>query len=98
MANERLRDGMLKNGLTPAAVAEHLGVDPKTVERWVTQERTPYPRHRHAIAALLKESESYLWPNALTPERAAIVAQSEVVQIYPRRATAPPDLWQRLLD
>jgi hypothetical protein len=47
---------------------------------------------------VLKESESYLWPNALSPERAVKLAQSEVVQIYPRRAAVPPDLWQRLLD
>src|SRR2546423_10329315 len=98
MPNDRLRDGMLKAGLTPVALAQELGVDPKTVERWITQERAPYPRHRHAISALLKESESYLWPNALSPDRAVKVAQSEVVQIYPRRAAVPPDLWQRLLD
>src|SRR2546421_12919667 len=89
---------MLKQGLTPASVAEHLGVDPKTVERWITQDRTPSPKHRHSIAALLREGESYLWPNALTAERAAHVTQSEVVHIYPRRGAVPTDLWQRLLD
>lgn len=41
---------------------------------------------------------SYLWPNALPPERAAKVNQSELIQIYPRRAAVPPELWQRLLD
>lgn len=98
MANDRLRDAMLRNGLTPLAIAEKVGVDPKTVERWITQDRTPYPRHRHAIAALLRESESYLWPTALSPERATRVAQSEVVEIYPRRSAVPLELWQRLLD
>jgi hypothetical protein len=98
MPNDRLRDGLLKAGLTPVALAEHLGVDPKTVERWITQDRVPYPKHRNAVGALLKESEAYLWPNALSPERAVKVAQSEVVQVYPRRAAVPPDLWQRLLD
>jgi len=43
----------------------------KTVERWVTQDRPPYLRHRHAIAALLGKRESYLWPDALPPDRAA---------------------------
>jgi transcriptional regulator with XRE-family HTH domain len=98
MANDRLRDAMLKNGLTPAAVADHIGVDPKTVERWITQGRIPYPRHRYAIAAAVRESETYLWPDALAPERAAQVAQSEVVHIYPRRSAVPSDIWQRLLD
>ncbi|MPY99992.1 MAG: XRE family transcriptional regulator, partial [Actinophytocola sp.] len=30
MPNERLRDALLKNGLTPSDVAERLRVDPKT--------------------------------------------------------------------
>jgi hypothetical protein len=51
MANDRIRNALLHNRLTPRAVAQRLGVDPKTAERWVTQGRAPYPRHRHAIAA-----------------------------------------------
>jgi transcriptional regulator with XRE-family HTH domain len=98
MANERLRDALLKAGLTPFALAERLGVNPKTAERWVTLDRAPYPRHRHAIAELLQERESYLWPDALPPDRAARVAQSEVVHIYARRAAVPSDLWHRLVE
>src|SRR3982751_5789933 len=98
MPNDRLRDAMLKHGLTPVSIAEQLGVDPKTVERWITQDRSPYPKHRHAIAALVRESESYLWPNALSPNRSAQVAQSEVVTVYPRRSAVPTELWRRLLD
>jgi hypothetical protein len=97
MANDRLRDAMLRNGLTPTAIAEHVAVDPKTAERWITQGRAPYPRYRHAIAALVKEAESYLWPDAVTPERANRIAQSECVGIYPRRAAVPDDLWRRLI-
>jgi hypothetical protein len=89
---------MLRNGLTPAAIADRIGVDPKTVERWITQDRIPYPKHRHAIAAIVREGESYLWPQALAPERASKVAQSEVVEVYPRRSAVPAELWERLLD
>lgn len=35
MANERLRAAILENGLTAPALASDLGVDIKTVERWV---------------------------------------------------------------
>ncbi|MFI2713734.1 XRE family transcriptional regulator [Micromonospora sp. NPDC018662] len=97
MPNDRLRSGLLKKGLTPASLAGKLAVDPKTVERWITQGRNPYPRHRHTIAALLDESESYLWPDALPTQRAVQVSQSEVVHIYPRRGAVPTDLWQQLL-
>src|SRR5207249_2848750 len=92
-----LRDAMLRSGLTPAAVADRIGVDPKTAERWITQGRAPYPKYRHAVAALVRESESFLWPNAVPVERAARIAQSEVVQIYPRRSAVPDDVWRRLL-
>ena len=97
MANERLRDALLRKGLTPEQAATAIGVDTKTVERWITKGRNPYPKHRHALAALLRESEAFLWPDALSPERAVEVATSEVVTVYPHRHTIPRDLWARLL-
>lgn len=98
MHNHRLRDAIFKHGMTSDGLAEKLAVDPKTVERWITQGRNPYPRYRHTIAAILGESESYLWPDAVSNHRKAQVAESEVVHIYPRRGAVPADLWQRLLD
>lgn len=98
MPNDRLRDSILRNGLTPVLVAERIGVDPKTVERWITQDRTPYPRHRHAIAAIVREDESYLWPDAVSPEKASRIGQSEVVQLYSRRSSVPYEVWRRLID
>lgn len=98
MPNERLRDALHKQGLTPADLAEHVGVDPKTVERWITKGRAPYPKYRSAISARLRETESYLWPGAYSPERVAQVTQSEVVHLYPRRGAVPQEIWQRLLD
>lgn len=97
MPNDRLRDALLRQGVSPEELARDRGVDPKTAERWITQGRIPYPKHRHAIAALVRESESYLWPDALSADRSAEVAESEVVQVYPHRATVPHDLWIRLI-
>jgi transcriptional regulator with XRE-family HTH domain len=99
MANLRLRDALLRNGMTTDDVAQRVGVDPKTVERWITiTGRAPYPKHRHAVAAMLHESESYLWPDALGPETSAGVAESEVLKIYPNRNAITRDVWERLLD
>ena len=98
MPNDRLRDVLLSKGLTPEDVAARLGVDPKTVERWITMGRTPYPRHRHAIAVMAGESETYLWPGALPSQRRAEVARSEIVQVYPHRNSVPADLWDALLE
>jgi transcriptional regulator with XRE-family HTH domain len=98
MPNERLRDALLRNGLDLEQVATATNVDPKTVERWITKERLPYPKHRRTIAALVRESENYLWPNAVTPERKAKIGGSEIVQVYPHRHCVPTELWTRLLD
>jgi hypothetical protein len=96
--NERLRDALLRNGLDLDQVAKATGVDPKTVERWITQGRIPYPRHRHAIAAMVRETENYLWPDTVAPERKAEIGGSEIVKVYPHRHSVPMDLWTRLLD
>lgn len=98
MPNERLRDALLRNGLTPDQVARAVKVDPKTVERWITKGRAPYPKYRHAIAAMVKENENYLWPTAVPAERVTEIAGSEVVKVYPHRNSIPAELWDRLID
>jgi lambda repressor-like predicted transcriptional regulator len=93
-----LRDAIHKNGLTLQSVADQIGVDPKTVERWITKDRPPYPKHRQAVAAIVKQAEAFLWPGIIASERAAAVSRSEIAHVYPRRAAVPPDLFQHLLD
>nr|WP_219905544.1 helix-turn-helix domain-containing protein [Actinopolyspora mortivallis] len=95
--NERLRDALLKQGITPSELADQLQVDPKTAERWVTTGRKPHARTRHAIAAKLGESERYLWPGAVSDAKAQQVSESEMVKLYPNRNAVPNDLWDRLL-
>jgi hypothetical protein len=98
MPNERLKEALQVAGLTPEGLAEELEVDAKTVRRWISSGRIPYPRHRSAVATMLDEAEEYLWPNIDTAERQARVSQSEVIQTYPRRFQVPPELWRRLFD
>jgi len=95
--NERLLDAMNRATTTPVALAERIAVDPKTVERWVTQGRVPYPRHRHELAALLGESEAWLWPDAYSADRVGQAARSEVVTVYGHRYQIPAELWARLV-
>lgn len=96
MKNERLRDSMHSKGFTASQLAEKIGVDPKTVERWITLGRVPYPKYRHAIAARLRESETYLWPSLRTKSQVAKSNESELVAFYPHRSAVPGDLWDRL--
>ncbi|MFV2195554.1 DUF5919 domain-containing protein [Nocardiopsis sp. LOL_012] len=98
MPNERLRAALLQRGVTPSDLADTIGVDAKSVERWITQGRTPYRRHRYATAAYLEVDEVYLWPDALPPEQAKAASQSEIVEIHPHRWSVPPDLWKRLFE
>ncbi|WP_410632166.1 DUF5919 domain-containing protein [Amycolatopsis sp. cmx-4-83] len=97
MPNERLRDALLRNGLGLEEIAKAVGVDQKTVERWITKNRTPYPKHRHKIAAMARESETYLWPDSVAPERKAETAAAELVQVFPHRNAVPVELWDRLI-
>jgi 8-oxo-dGTP pyrophosphatase MutT (NUDIX family) len=63
MPNERLRGAIASRNLTVPRCAELLGVDPKTVERWITRDRLPHRAHRAAAAELLGVEETYLWPS-----------------------------------
>ncbi len=98
MANERLRDALNSAGFAPHDLAVEIGVDPKTVERWIGQRRLPYPKHRRRVAAILGESESYLWPEAMPDDRRSDVSESEVIRIHPRRAEIGRDEWRRLIE
>jgi hypothetical protein len=50
------------------------------------------------LAAILHKSEAYLWPNAMSSDRATKVSESEIVRTYPHRSAIPPNLWDQLLD
>lgn len=63
MANENLKTALAKAGLTVEQFADVIQVDPKSVQRWVTGQTTPYRRHRTAITQALNLTENDLWPN-----------------------------------
>jgi transcriptional regulator with XRE-family HTH domain len=98
MRNERLRALLLERGKTPDQLAEHVQVDAKTVERWITKGRIPYRRHRFEVATFLGVDESYIWPDALGRDEVAIVSESEVVAVYPHRSEVPRDVWGHLFS
>jgi transcriptional regulator with XRE-family HTH domain len=98
MANERLRAALLERGVTPDQLATAVEVDVKTIERWITRNRTPYRRHRYAVAAFLRLEETYLWPDALSAEQAAGASESEIINVYPHRSTVPSEMWHRFFE
>src|SRR5215468_11464320 len=89
MPNERLRRSIAGAGLTVDRVAEIVGVDPKTVERWISKNRLPHRVHRRATSELLKADESYLWPALLDRSRQESTSLAEFVALYPHRGAVP---------
>jgi hypothetical protein len=82
--------------LTTIDVAARLGVDPKTVGRWL-HGRLPYPRHREALVALTGWAEHDLWPS-LHPATDSDAMADEIRIVYPHRSSVPSDSWARLFS
>jgi hypothetical protein len=96
--NERLRSAIAEAHATIDDVAARVGVDRKTVERWITTGRVPHARHRWATAEYIERDEAYLWPQILEEKRAIDASRAELIALYPSRAAVPHVLWQQLLD
>ncbi|MGH3313072.1 MAG: XRE family transcriptional regulator [Streptomyces sp.] len=94
MVNERLRRAMHRAGLDINSLAAAAEVSTKSVERWMSGGALPYPRTRYRVAAILREDESYLWPDNTNT---ASLAGAELVSTYPRRGDVPRRLWTELL-
>lgn len=83
-------------GVDTVDVAALLGVDPKTVGRWLSG-RIPYPRHRAALVELTGWPSRDLWPG-VDAQPAVPPAWDEVRVTYPQRCDVPADTWRRLFE
>ncbi|MFF8729956.1 helix-turn-helix domain-containing protein [Streptomyces sp. NPDC015171] len=88
MPNERLRAAMAAGGWTYNALADKVEVDPKSIERWVNQGRTPRRATAMLAAETLGEDVHALWP-ALRQARPARAVSPELVALYDKRADIP---------
>lgn len=95
--NERLRAALLRSGKSASALAEAAGVDPKTLERWVTQGRTPHRVNAVRAAMALGEDVSYLWPD-IERGRRQPGTHPDLIAVYATRAGAPLEAWQALFE
>lgn len=91
MGNDRLRGTLRTSGYSEADLADELGVDPKTVQRWVSRGRTPHPKTATRAAKLLGVPAPWLWPSLRSSE--PVDAAREVAGFYPHRAQMPKALW-----
>jgi transcriptional regulator with XRE-family HTH domain len=94
--NEPLRQALIRAGLREDDVAAQLGVDPKTVRRWLAG-RVPYPNSRAALASLVGDDEADLWPGAGGPLTSR-ARPEELTAVYPHRWAIPRDVWKRFFE
>jgi hypothetical protein len=92
--NETLRFALSNARLHEVDVASQLGVDPKTVERWVAG-RLPQRRHRWSLADLVGRNEFELWPQLVEP---VATITEDLRASYPHRSAVPRDEWRRLFE
>jgi len=97
MANERLRGALVGANLTVGGLSEIVGVDPKTVERWITKDRVPHRVHRMAVASAVGKDDGFLWPTAVSEAQRGETSREELVGIHPSRGAIPMALWSGLL-
>jgi hypothetical protein len=90
--NDTLRRALADARLGEVEVSSALGVDPKTVQRWVAG-RLPRRRHRWALADLVGQHELDLWP---APSRGQVAQCPEITATYARRSAVPRDEWHQL--
>lgn len=95
MSNDRLRSTLHSNGYSFEQLANDIGVDPKTVQRWVATDRTPHRNTANQVAKLLNVPAIWLWPNLDVLKSGP--NSSEVVAFYSHRSDVPKRLWMDLL-
>lgn len=90
---------MLHAGLTAAALADAAQVDPKSVGRWLIEDRIPHPVTRHKVASILQEQETFLWPTLLVEsEDDCAMAIGEIDQVWPARSMISTETWHGLFS
>lgn len=93
--NRALRQRITQHGISVQALADIVGVDTKTVERWLSGTSVPYPENARRAADALKCEPADLWPDlfpVMTPPSAGTVA----VSVYASRADVPVTVWTEL--
>jgi hypothetical protein len=95
--NERLRGTLASAQLRTADLAERVGVDAKTVERWITKGRLPHRTHRVAVAQALGVDEAYIWPEVLSAPATQSASVAELLELHPSRAAVPHAVWAQLI-
>src|SRR3954447_9544662 len=89
---------MLDAGLSASALASAVGVDVKSVTRWVSEDRVPYPVTRAKVARLVNQRESFLWPSLVFRDDVSDEVVAELDRIWPTRSAISDAAWHQLFS
>lgn len=89
---------MLNAELSVNQLAEAVEVDPKSVSRWISEDRVPYPLTRGRVARVLDQQETYLWPALLDMPNVAGSVGVELDRIWPTRSSISSEIWHALFS
>src|SRR5437867_2320782 len=67
MPNERLRSTLAESEYDEESLAREIGLDPKSVQRWVTKEVTPRRNAPHAFLACQRRGFGPIWSPTVNP-------------------------------
>lgn len=95
--NEILRRAFTEAGVNENEVASRLGVDMKTVRRWLTGRR-PYPRHQAALATMLGVDQATIWRNEVPAPQSSPYSGASLEASYAHRWAVPRDVWRWLFS
>lgn len=98
VTNARLRAAMVAAEMTPAGLAARVGVDVKSVERWVTQGRRPRALTRARVVQELGHDEVYFWPELVSDEATVGATGAEISGVWPTRDAVPIEVWRQLVS
>ena len=84
--------------MTAAALAAVVEVDPKSVSRWLAEDRIPHQATRQKVAAVLQQQETFLWPALLleSGDDSAVARAGEIDRVWPMRCAISSQTWHEL--
>jgi transcriptional regulator with XRE-family HTH domain len=98
VTNQRLRGALLNAGMTAAALADAVQVDPKSVSRWLAEDRIPHQATRQKVAVALQQQETFLWPTLLTDSDGCTAGLVDIERVWPTRSSIPSETWHALFS
>lgn len=98
MTNLRLRGALLNAGMTAAALADVVQVDPKSVTRWLAEDRIPHPTTRQKVAAAVQQQETFLWPTLLPDPEECPAGLVDIKRVWPTRSSISSETWHGLFS